>query len=289
LPVDLYTGGIEHATMHLLYTRFFTKAMRDMGVTKDHEPMLQLYNQGVILGEDREKMSKSRGNVIAPDDLVQAHGADTVRGYLMFGFRWHQGGPWDSAGILGVQRFLERAWELVSIAPTATGQPSEEQVRELLRKQHQTIRRVSRDLQTFGFNTMVAALMEYSNYLGQAKTTPVVTDAAWQTAIRTLILLMAPAFPHLAEELWDIFGGTYSVHTQTWPSWDDDLAAEVLLTIVVQVNGRLRDKFEAPADITEADAKAQALALEGTQRHMNGKQPFKVIYVPGRLVNIVVK
>ncbi|MEE8302112.1 MAG: leucine--tRNA ligase [Candidatus Tectomicrobia bacterium] len=289
MPVNMYTGGIEHATMHLLYTRFFTKAMRDMGVTSDDEPMLSLYNQGVILGEDREKMSKSRGNVIAPDDLVQQHGADTVRGYLMFGFRWHQGGPWDSAGILGVQRFLERVWDLVTVPPTVTGEPSEAQLRELRRKQHQTIRRVSRDLETFGFNTMVAALMEYSNYLGQAKTTPVVTDSAWDTTIRTLVLLMAPGFPHLAEELWETIGGDYSVHLQTWPTWDDELAAEELLTIVVQVNGRLRDKFEAPADIGEEDAKALALACEGAQRHMNGKQPFKVIYVPGRLVNIVIE
>jgi leucyl-tRNA synthetase len=289
LPVDQYTGGIEHATMHLLYTRFFTKAMRDMGVVNFDEPMVRLYNQGIILGEDREKMSKSRGNVIAPDALVRQYGADTVRGYLMFGFRWHQGGPWDSAGILGVQRFLERVWDLVTIAPTATGEPTEAQIRELQRKQHQTIRRVSQDLEGFAFNTMVAALMEYSNYLGQAKTTPVVTHPAWNAAVRTLVLLMAPGFPHVAEELWEIIGGDYSVHQQAWPTWDDALAAEEKLTIVVQVNGKLRDKFQAPADIGEEEAKARALACQGARRHMNGKQPLKVIYVPGKLVNIVVK
>lgn len=289
LPVDQYTGGIEHATMHLLYTRFFTKAMRDMGLVKFDEPMIRLYNQGTILGEDREKMSKSRGNVIAPDELVQQYGADTVRGYLFFGFRWNQGGPWDSAGILGVQRFLERVWEQVTVSPTATGDPTEAQLRELRRKQHQTIRKVTQDLQNFAFNTMVAALMEYSNYLGLVKTTPVVRNPAWDAAIHTLVLLMAPGFPHIAEELWDTIGGDYSVHQQPWPTWDDELAAEELLTIVVQVNGKLRDKFQAPADVGEDEAKTQALACEGAQRHMNGKQPLKVIYVPGKLVNIVVK
>jgi leucyl-tRNA synthetase len=289
LPVDLYTGGIEHATMHLLYTRFFTKAMRDMGVVNFAEPMLRLYNQGTILGEDREKMSKSRGNVIAPDDLVQKYGADTVRGYLMFGFRWHLGGPWDSSGILGVQRFLERVWELVCVAPTAQGTPTDDEVREIRRKQHQTIRKVSQDIERFAFNTMIAALMEYSNYLLQAETTPIVTGPAWDAAMRTLVLLMAPAFPHVAEELWERIGGDYSVHQQAWPTWDEELAAEELLTIVVQINGKLRDRFLAPADIAEAEAQAQALACEGVQRHLQGKQPQKVVYIPGRLVNMVVK
>jgi leucyl-tRNA synthetase len=289
LPVDMYTGGIEHATMHLLYTRFFTRAMRDMGVVAFDEPMLRLYNQGTILGEDREKMSKSRGNVIAPDDLVHKHGADTVRGYLMFGFRWHLGGPWDSSGILGVQRFLERVWDLVGVAPGATGTPTDDQVRELRRKQHQTIRKVSQDIERFAFNTMIAALMEYTNYLLQARITAVVTHPAWEAAIRTLVLLMAPAFPHVAEELWERIGGDYSVHQQSWPVWDEELAAEELLTIVVQINGKLRDRFLAPADLSEAEARERALACEGVQRHLDGKQPLKIVYVPGRLVNVVVK
>jgi leucyl-tRNA synthetase len=289
LPVDQYTGGIEHATMHLMYTRFFTKAMRDMGLVRFDEPMIRLYNQGIILGEDREKMSKSRGNVIAPDDIVQQYGADTVRGYLMFGFRWNQGGPWDSSGILGVQRFLERVWELVTVPPTATGTPSEAQLRELRRKQHQTIRKVSQDLEGFAFNTMVAALMEYSNYLGTARTAEIATHPDWGEAIRSLVLLMAPAFPYIAEALWQELGGSGSVHQQAWPAWDEALAAEDMLTIVVQVNGKLRDKFDAPADISEDAAKTQALACSGAQRHMNGKTPLKVIYVPGKLVNIVVR
>jgi leucyl-tRNA synthetase len=294
LPIDQYTGGIEHATMHLLYTRFFTKAMHDMGLVPFDEPMNALFNQGIILGEDREKMSKSRGNVVAPDDLVQSYGADTVRGYLMFGFRWDQGGPWDSKGILGVQRFLERVWDLV------TGQGSRgagqwgseaEQLRELRRKQHQAIRRVSKDIEDFSFNTMVAGLMEYTNALNavRAAAPGLVGQPAWAEAIRTLVLLLAPGFPHIAEELWARLGQPYSVHTQSWPTWDEALAKEDIVEIAIQINGKVRDKIEVPTEIGEAEAKARALAAEGVMRHLEGKTPAKVIYVPGRLVNIVVK
>jgi len=293
LPVDQYTGGIEHATMHLLYTRFFTKAMRDMGIVDFDEPMTRLYNQGIILGEDGEKMSKSRGNVIAPDDLVRQYGADVLRGYLMFGFRWDQGGPWSSTGVLGIQRFLERVWALVlEPAPKSgggEGSDGDAQVRALRRKQHQTIRKVTQDMERFSFNTMIAALMEYTNHMVRAKETPVAQTAAWQEATKTLLLLMAPSFPHISEELWERAGHDYSIHQQAWPTWDDELAAEETITIVVQVNGKVRDRFEAPADIGEEEAKEQALATPGAQKHLDGKQPLKVIYVPGRLVNIVVK
>jgi leucyl-tRNA synthetase len=293
LPVDQYTGGIEHATMHLLYTRFFTKAMHDMGLVPFDEPMNALFNQGIILGEDREKMSKSRGNVVAPDDLVYAYGADTVRGYLMFGFRWDQGGPWDSKGILGVQRFLERVWELVTGDAGRRGgeETSEVQLRNLRRKQHQAIRRVTQDIEDFSFNTMVAGLMEYSNALNaiRAAAPGVVNQSAWGEAIRTLVLLLAPGFPHIAEELWAKLGQPYSVHRQSWPTWDEELAKEDTVEIAVQINGKVRDKIEVPTDIEEIEAKAKALAAEGTQRYMEGKTPAKVIYVPGRLVNIVVK
>jgi leucyl-tRNA synthetase len=293
LPVDQYTGGIEHATMHLLYTRFFTKAIRDIGIVNRDEPMLRLYNQGIILGEDGEKMSKSRGNVIAPDDLVQQYGADVVRGYLMFGFRWDQGGPWSSTGVLGIQRFLERVWTLVLEAPPSPSPTMEgdddTQVRALRRRQHQTIRKVTQDLERFSFNTMVAALMEYTNHLIKAKETSVVQTAAWNEAIQTLLLLLAPSFPHISEELWARTDRAYSIHQQAWPTWDEELAAEETITIVVQINGKVRDRFDAPADIGEEEAKTQALATPGAQKHLEGKQLLKVIYVSGRLVNIVVK
>ncbi|MBN1220971.1 MAG: leucine--tRNA ligase [Anaerolineae bacterium] len=291
LPVDQYTGGIEHATMHLLYTRFFTKAMRDMGLVKFGEPMKALFNQGIILGEDREKMSKSRGNVIAPDDLVREYGADTVRGYLMFGFRWEQGGPWDSNGILGVERFLERVWDLVLTSPVqkTSDEPAADALRNLCRRQHQAIRRITQDYEKFSFNTMVAGLMEYTNALiaARSENTSIVHSNAWTEAIQTLVLLMAPSFPHIAEELWQRIGQPYSVHQQSWPTWDEALAREDVIEIAVQVNGKVRDKIEIPVDIEAGEAKAQARAAEGVRRYVEGKKVVKEIYVPGRLVNIV--
>lgn len=292
LPVDLYTGGVEHATMHLLYTRFFTKAMRDMGLVDFDEPMLRLFNQGTILGEDGEKMSKSRGNVVNPDDLVAKYGADTVRAYLMFIGPWEEGGPWNSKGIEGVHRFLHRVWSVV-VEPgneaMRSAQPTPAQVRELRRITHKTIRKVTQDMEGFQFNTMLAALMEFNNYLVKAKDTEVYGSEAWDEAIRTLILLLAPSTPHLAEELWERIGGPYSVHQQSWPAWSEELAADEMVTLVVQVNGKVRDKITVPADIPEEEAKRLALESPNARRHYEGKEIVQVIYVPRRLVNIVVK
>jgi len=291
LPVDLYTGGIEHATMHLIYTRFFTKVMRDMGLVNFDEPMLRLRNQGMILGEDREKMSKSRGNVVSPDEQVAKYGADTVRAYLMFGYRWEQGGPWDSQGIEGVSRFLYRVWDCVLTPPAsrAQGQPTEGEVRALRRKTHQTIRRATEDMEALAFNTYIANLMEFLNALIKAKETPLYGSEAWDEAIRTMVLLLAPACPHIAEELWERIGQPYSVHVQPWPEWDAEIAREEMITLAVQVNGKVRDRITVSADATEEDVRQAALAAEGVQRHTAGKQVLKVIYAPGRLVSIVVK
>lgn len=288
LPVDVYTGGIEHATMHLIYTRFFTKAMRDMGLVNFDEPMLVLRNQGTILGEDGEKMSKSRGNVIAPDDLVQRYGADTVRGYLMFGWRWEQGGPWDSKGIEGIHRWLNRVWTLVLEPGEAHGAPSEQEIAALRRWTHKTIQRVTEDLEAFAFNTIIAALMEFTNALIKAKQSAVYGTAAWEEAIETLLLLLAPCCPHIAEELWVRTGRPYSIHLQSWPQYDPALAAEETITLVVQIGGKVRARLTVPADITEEQARAAALADERVQHYLEGKTPTKVVYVPGRLVNIVV-
>jgi leucyl-tRNA synthetase len=292
LPVDLYTGGVEHATMHLLYTRFFTKAMRDMGLVDFDEPMLRLFNQGTILGEDGEKMSKSRGNVVNPDDLVAKYGADTVRAYLMFIGPWEEGGPWNSKGIEGVHRFLHRVWSVV-VEPgneaMRSAQPTPEQVRDLRRITHKTIRKVTQDMEGFQFNTMIAALMEFNNYLVRAKDTEVYGSEAWDEAIRTLILLLAPSTPHLAEELWERIGGPYSVHQQSWPAWSEELAADEMVTLVVQVNGKVRDKITVPVDIPEEEARRMALECPNARRHYEGKEIVQVIYVPRRLVNIVVK
>jgi leucyl-tRNA synthetase len=295
LPVDLYTGGIEHATMHLIYTRFFTKVCRDMGLVDHDEPMLKLHNQGIILGEDSEKMSKSRGNVVDPDDLVQQYGADTVRTYLMFIGPWEDGGPWNSRGIEGVSRFYNRVWALVQdpgvLEPTSASeeQANEKGVADLRRITHKTIRKVTEDLETFRFNTMVAALMEFNNYLVKARTTPVAHTPAWDEAIETLLLLLAPSAPHITEELWARLGKSYSIHQQPWPQWDEALAADEVITLPVQVNGKVRARLQVPADVTEEQARELALADERVQRHIAGKQVKKVIYVPGRLVNIVAR
>jgi len=291
LPVDVYTGGIEHATMHLIYTRFFTKVMRDIGLVGFDEPMTVLRNQGIILGEDSEKMSKSRGNVIAPDDLVERYGADTVRGYLMFGWRWDQGGPWDSQGIEGVYRWLHRVWNLVLGSPPSSppmGGTEGGEVADLRRWTHKTIRRVTSDLEAFAFNTIIAGLMEFTNALQKAKQTPVYETAVWEEAIETLLLLLAPCCPHVAEELWVRTSRPYSIHQQPWPRFAPALAAEEIITLVVQVNGKLRARLEVPADVTEEAARQAALADANVQHHIAGKQVRQVVYVPGRLVNVVV-
>ena len=295
-PVDVYTGGIEHATMHLIYTRFFTKAMRDMGLVDFDEPMLKLRNQGIILGEDTEKMSKSRGNVISPDALVENYGADTVRGYLMFGWRWDQGGPWDFQGIQGVYRWLHRVWDLVLDDPAGerSGAATDDEIADLRRVTHQTIERVTDDMEEFAFNTIIAGLMEFSNALQKAKRTAEFSATArateaWDEAIETLLLLLAPCCPHITEELWARTGRPYSVHQQSWPEFDPDLAAEETITLIVQVNGKLRARIETSADIGEEAAKEAAVADENVQRHIEGKQIKRMIYVPGRLVNVVAK
>jgi leucyl-tRNA synthetase len=287
LPVDQYTGGIEHATMHLLYTRFWTKAMRDLGLVDFDEPMLALFNQGIILGEDSEKMSKSRGNVVDPDDLVARYGADTVRAYLMFIGPWDQGGPWDPRGIQGVVRWLKDVWSL-ALAEAPTGSECDEgAVQALRRTTHQTIRKVTQDMQEFGFNTAVAALMEYRNALKAARSACAGSEA-WSEAVDSMLLMMAPLTPHIAEELWQRRGRPYSIHLQPWPEFDPELAAEETFELVVQVRGKVRDKLVVPVGISEDDAIAAALRSENVQRAMAGQEPKRLIYVPGKLVNVVV-
>ncbi|HEX6289969.1 MAG TPA: leucine--tRNA ligase [Herpetosiphonaceae bacterium] len=290
LPVDQYTGGAEHAVMHLLYTRFWTKVMRDLGLVSFDEPMLRLFNQGIILGEDSEKMSKSRGNVVDPDDLVARYGADAVRTFLMFIGPWDQGGPWNSRGMEGVVRFINRAWNAVTEeakggqSSASGGDPT-----ALRRVTHRTIKKVGDDLERFAFNTAIAALMEFVNELYKARETAVYGTDAWQEAIRALVLLLAPMAPHLSEELWSRLGGEFSVHQQPWPAYDPALTAAEALELVVQVNGKVRDRITVPLDTQEEQIKALALQSDKVQSSMNGKQVAKIVVVPGKLVNIVVK
>jgi leucyl-tRNA synthetase len=287
MPVDIYTGGIEHATMHLMYTRFFHKTLRDMGLAEGPEPMLQLRNQGIVLGEDHEKMSKSRGNVIPPDELVARYGADTVRAYLMFFARWDMGAPWSSTGIEGTYRWLRRAWTLFT-DPVEQGNPSPEVIRALRRKLHQTLRQVTHDFETFEFNTIVSGLMELMNEMYKAREAGAAGMPAWDEAVDIYLKMMAPVTPHVAEELWAWFGKPYSIHAQRWPTVDEAAAAEELVTLVVQVNGKLRDRISVPVDISEEAAREKALESVAVQKFLAGKSPRKVIVVPGRLVNIVV-
>lgn len=288
LPVDQYTGGAEHAVMHLLYARFFWKVIRDLGLVKGDEPFLRLFNQGQILGPDGQRMSKSRGNVVAPDEQVARYGADTFRCYLMFIGPWDEGGPFGVQGIAGVERWLNRVWNIVLGGPAAvTADP--QSARSLRRLTHKTIKRATEDIEAFRFNTMIAALMEMTNGLYQARDAGPVDRDAWNEAVEALLLMMAPLAPHISEELWTRTGRPYSIHQQRWPSWDEDLAREEQITLVVQVNGRVRDRIQAPAEIGEERAKELALASEQVRKRLEGAQIVKVIFVPGKLVNIVAR
>jgi leucyl-tRNA synthetase len=386
LPVDVYTGGSEHATMHLLYTRFFTKAMRDLGMFDDtkeamrahgrdpsglfDEPMLLYRSQGQILGEEQDgdrivadgewddarliasrvavepgaaagdgqvvgeikqrtegmlqvktddgmvtvevpvgsvveipsitgdnnvnqlrahlevqRMSKSRGNVIDPDSLVAQYGADTVRTYLMFAYEWQKGGPWDSRGILGARRFLDDVWKIAT-TEYAAGEQKDDGA--LLRAVHQTIQKVGHDLEVFKWNTAVAALMKLKNTLSEATTAGSVTGPTWNIAVDTLLLLLAPIAPHITEELWHQRGYAESVHLQSWPEADPQLARDETVTMVVQVNGKVRDRIDVDPDIDQEAAVALAMSSERVQAFLEGGEAKRVIAKPPNLVNVVV-
>lgn len=287
-PVDQYTGGVEHAVMHLLYARFFTKALRDLGLIDFDEPFVRLFNQGTIIYQ-HQKMSKSRGNVIAPDDYVNEVGADVVRSYLMFLGPWEAGGDWSDSGINGVARWANRVWEVANRDSSELDHSpvNENSVRDVQRALHKTIKKVSDDMDSFKFNTAIASLMELTNTLTQAWERSDLTSDAWNEAVSNLVAMMAPITPYLSEELWEATGHESSVHTQSWPEWDESLAADETITLVVQVNGRLRDRIEVPVGIEEDTAKETALSSPKIQPHIQGKDVSKVIYVPGRLVNIV--
>ena len=291
LPVDLYTGGAEHAVMHLFYARFFIKALRDMGLVDFAEPFKRLFNQGIIIA-GHHKMSKSRGNVVNPDDYVSHLGADAIRAYLMFLAPWEQGGEWDDSGVSGISRWFNRLWVLVLEEYRYCGKPGadrEKAEEELSRITHQTVRKVTSDLERIHLNTMISALMEFTNHLGRVKETGAVTPSAWAEAIRALLLLLAPTAPHLTEELWQRLGYPYSIHNQSWPEWNEELARDEEATLVVQVNGKLRDRITVPLSITEAEAKSLAMASQRVKAYLEGRELLKTIYVPGRLVNLVVR
>lgn len=416
LPVDVYTGGAEHATMHLLYSRFFTKAMRDTGmfdatadVMTQHgrnpellfdEPMLMLRNQGQILGEERignfirargrwegasklfadevevidpaevengdpvalmssgfgtaedassgvvtgeimkrtenlltvltrqgdlktvevvqsgkviipdipgentvnqlkhhleiQRMSKSKGNVVNPDELVEQYGADTVRAYLMFGFDWEKGGPWNSQNIQGVVRWLDDVWDLV-VGSDISGEGDPAVERDIERRVHQTIKSVGEKMEAFNFNKAIAELMTLKNDLRVAVRDGKISAGAFREAVKNMLLIMAPVTPHISEELWGYIGEGFSIHQQLWPAYDPAKAAEENTTLIVLKNGKPVDRISVPVDISEEQAKELALASDGGKRALNGGQPKRLIFIGGRgdqqvepKVNIVV-
>ncbi len=288
MPVDTYTGGIEHATMHLLYTRFFHKALRDAGITEGNEPMMQLRNQGMVLGEDNEKMSKSRGNVVAPDVLVQKYGADTVRAYLMFFARWEMGAPWDYQGIEGSARWIRRIWAIYT-DQNQPGNASAETKRNLRRRVHQTLRKVTRDFENFEFNTIISSLMELMNEMYKAREAGAVGSPEWAETKDIYLRMLAPVAPHIAEELWtNYLGKPYSVHQQQCPQVDEEAAKEDSIELPVQINGKVRDRITVPAEASEEDIKAAALASETVKKYLEGKEPKKVIVAQKKLVSIVI-
>jgi leucyl-tRNA synthetase len=305
-PVEQYTGGAEHAVMHLLYAREFTKMMRDIGLVQQNEPWRRVFNQGQILGADGERMSKSRGNVQDPDELVARYGADTIRLFLMFMGPWDQGGPWSPTGIGGVHRFLNRVWTIVldphGIEPgdAESGHlpagEDEAAARTLIRRAaHKTLRIVTGEYAAFKFNTMVAHLIELANTLMRYRGTPVAGSAEWDEAVRLLLLMLAPSAPHITEELWSrrlaAAGSAWSsIHTERWPTVDERAATDETREVPVQVNGKLRDKVTVPAAISQAELEQLVLSRDKVQAALAGRAPDKVIHAGGgRLVNIVVR
>jgi leucyl-tRNA synthetase len=278
LPVHTYIGGKEHSVLHLLYSRFISMALHDMGYLEFEEPFAKFRGHGLLILRG-SKISKSRGNIVNPDDYFDSHGADTLRAYLMFSGRYEEGGDFSDQGIEGVVRFLHRVWELTQRYRAQEGEgeiPIEAQ-----RLMHRTVRNVTRDTAQLQFNTAIAFLMEYSNALQQRA-------ALGGQEIRTLLLLLAPYAPYITEELWEQTGGAYSVHQQPWPEADEELAKEQEVSVAVQVNGKTRDVIQLPAGTDEETAVAQARASAKVQRHLDGADIKRTIYVKDRLINFVV-
>ncbi len=297
LPVDLYVGGAEHAVMHLLYARFWTKVMYDAGLVDFIEPFTQLRNQGMLHSAvDGQKMSKSKGNVVTPDEVVAEWGVDAARTYILFVGPFDASVVWDSRGIIGVSRFLERYWRLTQeiaefgmpIADFPTSPQSPIRDPQLERGRHKLIQRITREMEQFRFNTAVAALMEHLNELIVMREAGVGSAAQWRETIRDFTLLLAPIAPVITEEIWQtVLGGTDSVHRQPWPTYDEALTIDEQVTIVVQVDGKVRDRMTIAADSDPQTMRETAMQSAVVQRHVDGRVIQNIIFVPGRLVNIV--
>jgi len=277
MPVDWYNGGMEHTTLHLLYSRFWHKFLYDIGVVTEPEPYQKRTSHGMILGENNEKMSKSRGNVVNPDDVVEEYGADTMRMYEMFIGDFEKSVPWSTDGVRGCKRFLDRVWKLKD-----TMQPGDTYSEALEAKMHQTIKKVSHDYESLKFNTAIAALMTFLNDVHQV-------GSINEAEMKTFLILLNPVSPHLTEELWELLGFGGMLNEQSWPQYDEEKTIAQTIAIGVQVNGKLRGDVTVNLDDTQEVAREKVMANENIQRAIEGKTVVKEIYVPGRIYNIVVK
>ncbi len=290
LPVDVYVGGAEHAVMHLIYARFWTKVMFDAGLVKFSEPFTKLLNQGMLLGSDHQKMSKSKGNVVTPDSMVKLYGADALRGYILFMGPFEGEVIWEEKGCAGVHRFLGRLWEMVTENKYGDSEIPDETETELRRLQHKLILKVTSDIENFRFNTSVSSFMETYNNLSKYMDNPTVTGSKiWKEVIESYLILLAPICPYITEEMWGKLGNSESIHLQSWPVGDEKLAIDQSVKIPIQVNGKLRDMIIVPVGTPEEKLRELALASEKVQRYIGDKKVIKVIIPRGKLVSIVVK
>jgi leucyl-tRNA synthetase len=285
-PIDQYIGGVEHAILHLIYSRFFTKVMRDLGLITNDEPATRLFTQGMVI-KDGVKMSKSKGNVVSADDAATRYGSDTARLFVLFAAPPEKDVDWQDAGVEGMVRFIGRVYRFVTRNVDNTGASGSADAR-ILRKLHQTIRKVTEDFDSrWHFNTSIAAIMELVNLLYAAEAE--LSAGAMREILEKLVLMLAPFTPYVAEEMWEELGKTGPVFKQSWPAYDPELAREELAEVVVQVNGKLRSRIHVPFGTSKEELERAALADEKTRLAIEGKQVMKAILVPDRLVNLVVK
>ena len=277
LPVDWYNGGMEHTTLHLLYSRFWHKFLYDLGLVSTPEPYMKRTSHGMILGENGEKMSKSRGNVVNPDEIVDEYGADTLRTYEMFIGAFDLHAAWSNEGVRGCRRFLDRVWKLKDMV---TDEEAYSNALEI--KMHQTIKKVSQDYENMKYNTAIAAMMSLVNEFYKAGS---VTKAEF----KTLLLLLNPVAPHITEELWELIGAEGRVYQQTWPVYDEEKTIENNVEIAVQINGKVKANLLIALDEAQETVQARALELDNIKAAIGTKNIVKVIYVPGKILNIVVK